>query len=150
MFKLHAHLMQYFMPRNPPKGVYGEGAAAIGVPTTTEVDPSGKAPHEAGAKLDAGKPRLGLIFKGFARALWEVGKVGTFGADKYSDNGWMEVEDGEERYFDALCRHMLKEAIEGEVDFDSQCLHKAQRCWNDLAELELMLREKEEADTNGS
>ena len=35
---------------------------------------------EKGVKLDEGKNRLGLILGGFSRALWEVGRVGTFGA----------------------------------------------------------------------
>lgn len=51
-----------------------------------ESDQTGRNPSESGAKLDAGKPRLGLVLCGFARALQEVGKVGTFGAAKYSDN----------------------------------------------------------------
>ena len=42
-----------------------------------EADPNGRHPNEAGAKLDAGKNRLGLVLCGFARALQEVGKVGT-------------------------------------------------------------------------
>ena len=42
-----------------------------------ETDPDGKRPNEAGAKLDAGKNRLGLVLCGFSRALQEVGKVGT-------------------------------------------------------------------------
>lgn len=71
-----------------------------------ETDPNGKTPNEPGAKLDAGKNRIGLVLFGFARALQEVGKVGTYGANKYTDNGWTEVPDGERRYTDALLRHL--------------------------------------------
>ena len=63
-----------------------------------ESDPTGKRPNEPGAKLDAGKNRLGLVLLGFSRALLECGKVGTYGAGKYTDNGWMAVPDGERRY----------------------------------------------------
>ena len=59
-----------------------------------EADPNGKRPNEAGAKLDAGKNRLGLVLCGFARALQEVGKVGTYGATKYTDNGWVGAAEG--------------------------------------------------------
>ena len=52
-----------------------------------ESDPTGRQPNDAGAKLDAGKNRLGLVLGGFSSALQEVGKVGTYGAKKYSDNG---------------------------------------------------------------
>ena len=42
---------------------------------------------EKGVKLDNEKPRMDLVLGGFAKALYEVGRVGTFGADKYSDDG---------------------------------------------------------------
>lgn len=109
-----------------------------------EADPLGKDPHEAGSKLDQGKPRPGLVIGGFARALEEVSKVGTFGAIKYTDNGWMEVPDGVRRYTDALLRHYLAEC-RGEVrDPDSNLTHAAHLAWNALARLDLMLREEEE------
>ena len=111
--------------------------------TTEETDPTGRKAGEAGAKLDAGKNRLGLVAFGFARALQEVGKVGTYGAKKYSPNGWMEVPDGEARYTDAMMRHLMKEAEGEEVDPESQLMHAAQTCWNSLARLELMLRNAE-------
>lgn len=105
----------------------------------TEHDPHGKSPHEPGAKLDAGKNRLGLILGGFSLALLEVGKVGTYGAQKYSDNGWMSVPSGQERYTDALFRHLLAQE---ECDPDTGLLHAAHAAWNSLAVLELMLRGK--------
>ena len=107
----------------------------------SEIDPHGKDPHEPGAKLDAGKNRLGLVLHGFARALWAVGEIGTQGARKYSDNGWMEVPNGIARYTDALYRHILKEATEGPHDPESGFLHAAHAAWNALARLELMLRD---------
>lgn len=110
----------------------------------SESDPYGKAPGEPGAKLDQGKIRVSLTLGGFSRALEEVCKVGTFGACKYSDNGWMEVPDGKNRYADAAGRHLLKSFRE-EIDKDSGCMHKAQKIWNDLAELELILREREKS-----
>lgn len=108
-----------------------------------ESDPTGRKPNDPGAKLDQGKNRLGLVMFGFARALQEVGKVGTYGAQKYSDNGWMEVPDGKRRYTDAMFRHLMKEAAGEEIDPDTQLLHAAQTAWNSLSRLELMLREKE-------
>lgn len=106
-----------------------------------EKDPTGKRAGDPGAKLDAGKNRLGLMIGGFPRALEAVGQVTTFGANKYSPGGWQHVENGVERYTDALYRHLLKEAQGENVDPDSQLLHAAQSAWNALARLELMLRE---------
>lgn len=105
-----------------------------------EADPNGKSSHEAGAKLDAGKARLGLVLLGFARALNEVGRVGTYGACKYSDDGWMQVPDGERRYTDAMLRHLLREAEGEDLDADTGLLHAAHCAWNALARLDLALR----------
>lgn len=105
-----------------------------------EKDPHGKQPSEAGAKLDAGKNRVGLVLFGFARALQEVSKVGTYGANKYTDNGWMHVPDGERRYTDAMLRHLLCEATGEEFDPDTGLHHAAHACWNALARLDLALR----------
>ena len=109
---------------------------------TTERDPNGLDPHKPGAKLDAGKPRVGLMFKGFARALLRVAEVTTFGANKYTPNGWESVEGGQERYLDAEARHFLQGFIEPR-DPQTNIEHLAHEAWNALARLELALREKD-------
>lgn len=98
--------------------------------------------HVPGAKDDKAKPRLGLVFEGFAAALTEVGKVGTFGADKYTDNGWASVPNGQARYTDAMYRHLMAQAKGEAFDEESSLLHAAHTAWNALARLELELREK--------
>jgi len=95
--------------------------------------------HEKGAKLDKGKNRLGLVIGGFARALIEVGKVGTFGANKYTDDGWKYVQNGEQRYTDALYRHLLAEANGEELDSETGLLHAAAVAWNSLARLHFII-----------
>ena len=92
-----------------------------------------------GVKHDHGKPRCGLALLGFSRALLEVARVGTFGAAKYTDNGWVQVPDGHARYTDAMLRHLLAEA-ESPVDAESGLSHAAHAAWNALARLELELR----------
>lgn len=94
---------------------------------------------EKGVKLDEGKNRLGLVFSGFSRALEEVGKVGTFGANKYTDNGWQTVENGQERYTDALLRHLFATFRGDWYDNESRLLHLSHVAWNALAILELEL-----------
>lgn len=108
-----------------------------------EYDPTGRAPGDPGAKLDAGKPRISLIINGFPRALWAIAEVATYGAQKYSDGGWQHVPNGQERYFDAGLRHMLKKAMGEDYDADSGLLHLKQEAWNAMAKLELYLREIE-------
>lgn len=108
-----------------------------------EKDPLGKDAHEAGAKLDAGKRRDGLVLLGFSRALAAVSAVGTYGANKYTDNGWMSVPNGQARYTDAMLRHLLSEASGELTDKDTGLLHAAHVVWNALARLDLMIRESE-------
>ena len=98
---------------------------------------------EKGVKLDSGKNRLGLVLGGFSHALWFVGCVGTFGANKYTDNGWQEVKNGRSRYLDALLRHLFKVFMGEETDKESGLPHLAHVCWNALAILELTVHEKQ-------
>ena len=109
----------------------------------TEHDPTGRSAHEPGAKLDGGKIRASLVLGGFSRALEHVAAVGTYGAAKYSDNGWRSVPNGQERYTDALWRHLLQEAQGLECDPESHLFHAAHAAWNALARLELMLQQLE-------
>lgn len=114
----------------------------------TEADPHGKSQHEPGAKLDAGKPRAGLVLGGFARALLAVSEVGTVGAEKYSDDGWTHVPNGQARYTDAMLRHWLMEASGESRDHGTGLLHAAHFAWNALARLDLMLREADRAEAS--
>ena len=98
---------------------------------------------EKGVKLDSGKNRLGLVLGGFSHALWLGGCVGTFGANKYTDNGWQEVKNGKNRYLDALLRHLFKVFMGEETDKESGLPHLAHACWNALAILELTVHEKQ-------
>lgn len=128
----------------------GNAGVAMGLPAATseragncvesKKDPNGLDAHDPGAKLDAEKVRLGLVLHGFCRALMAVGKVGTYGAAKYSDNGWMQVDDGQRRYTDAMYRHLMSEASGEDCDYESNLLHAAHTAWNALARLELMLK----------
>lgn len=105
-----------------------------------EADPNGLALSSPGAKADKGKNRVGLVVTGFAYALEEVSKVGTMGAEKYTDRGFLSVLDGEKRYTDAMMRHFLQEETIGPIDSESGLLHMAHVAWNALARLELHLR----------
>lgn len=112
-----------------------------------EKDPYGTDAHSPGAKLDAGKVRPELIIRGFANALLAVAAVGTFGANKYSDDGWQSVPNARQRYTDAMYRHLLKEHIGEIVDPDSELWHDAHTAWNALARLELRLQEQAKDET---
>ena len=61
---------------------------------------------DKGVKLDSGKTEFSLLLQGCANAIEKVAEVLTFGAKKYTRNGWQTVDDAERRYTDALYRHM--------------------------------------------
>jgi len=109
-----------------------------------ESDPTGRNPHEPGAKLDVGKSP---VFRGlvdyFPRAIEAVAEVSAFGASKYAWKGWETVPDGIARYSDAMVRHLTKEAKGEVLDADSGLSHAAHCAWNALARLELKLREND-------
>jgi len=104
---------------------------------------------ESGVKHDGGKHRPWLVVGGFPRALAEVSRVATFGADKYTDGGWQAVPNGRVRYTDAMIRHILEEARGIEQDPESLLLHAAHTAWNALARLELELRAIENEEGMG-
>lgn len=92
---------------------------------------------KAGIKYDGAKPRLDLVLGGFPEALLGVGAVGTFGADKYCDDGWLEVDNGIERYSSAMLRHYLAIKRGELIDPDSGLPHSHHVAWNALAVAEL-------------
>ena len=100
-----------------------------------------------GKKYDEGKNRMGLVLQGFANALWEVGRVGTFGCSKYGEGNWQYLENGIDRYKDALFRHLFQWMQGEEIDKESGIKHLSHALWNLSAVLEFTLRqEKMEGD----
>ena len=70
---------------------------------------------EKGKKYDSDKPHLYLLPP---KTLYEVGKVLTFGAEKYDPHNWRKVDDLQNRYSSAAMRHILAH-IDGE-DLDEE------------------------------
>lgn len=97
---------------------------------------------KVGIKHDCGKIRPALVLGGFSKALTAVSAVGTFGASKYTENGWKLVPDARQRYSDALLRHLLKGESEL-YDSESGLLHYAHAAWNALAVLHFIIKEEE-------
>jgi hypothetical protein len=109
-----------------------------------ETDPNGIGQHEPGAKLDEGKLMAALLLQ-FPHALEAIAQIATYGARKYSRGGWLQVDDGINRYADAEWRHKLKRAQGEECDPESGMPHRWHEAWNVLAQLELVLKPEEDS-----
>lgn len=100
------------------------------------------------------------FFARFPRAILAVTEVSQYGTIKHKvpldDMSFKTIPGAEYNMLEAECRHILKEAIEGPIDRDtgyvdqkSDILHKAEKAWNAMADLEVALyqaemRQKEE------
>ncbi len=90
-------------------------------------------------KYDAGKSP---VFKGaiayFPNAIKGVASISSFGATKYAWDGWRHVDDGINRYTDAMVRHLVAEAAGEVLDPESGLPHAWHCAWNALARAELL------------
>lgn len=69
-----------------------------------------------GAKLDTGKPQMWLVPLESIRA---IATLMTKALDKYPDkDNWKKIENGEERYLNALLRHLCE--IQEGIDIDEE------------------------------
>ena len=75
-----------------------------------------------GMKFDGGKPKWSLLMHGLHHSLAGVVAVLSFGAIKYAEDSWQEVDDGYNRYKNALYRHLaaIEELGPLSVDIDMQ------------------------------
>lgn len=92
---------------------------------------------QEGTKFDDGEPRIGEMIKDFKEPLLEVCKVWEFGTRKYAKSNWKKVENGEDRYTNAMMRHFLEEDDEG-VDPETQIGPYAHLAWNALARIKFL------------
>lgn len=96
--------------------------------------------QEPDLKFDSGKPRWSLLMRGFAQSLAALVRVLTFGANKYAAHSWRTVPNGEERYRDALYRHLAAIEAGEKCDPESGESHYAHAAFNILALHELELQ----------
>lgn len=96
------------------------------------------------------KPQIvrGVLWR-FPRAIKELAKVSAYGAEKHQvpmgDVSFRDLPDAGVLYAEAEARHLIDEAIGGPVNHeDGALLHKAQKAWNALADLEVYLYERED------
>ena len=75
-----------------------------------------------GRKYDGGKPQLYLLPP---KSINEVGKVLTFGAEKYDPHNWRKVDDLQNRYSSAALRHIFAHIDGEDEDEETRLSHLA-------------------------
>lgn len=109
------------------------------------------ASDEKGRKFDSEKPKLYLLPP---KSILEIGKVLTYGAEKYDAENWRKVDDLQNRYTSAALRHIFAHIEGEELDEETGYSHLAHAMCCLLFKLEdelLAKSEKErvrEADTS--
>lgn len=103
----------------------------VKLPYVQRLDENGR----VGVKHDTSKAQWGLLPW---EAISNLVGVLTFGAQKYSPNGWRSVPGGRERYLAALLRHLAAHQLGEKTDPESGLRHidHALACLVFLSELE--------------
>jgi hypothetical protein len=73
-----------------------------------------------GYKADLGKVRWDLIPM---KCMQSLAEVLTFGAHKYADNNWKKIENGMDRYYAALLRHLAEWRLGNKTDAETGLPH---------------------------
>jgi hypothetical protein len=109
-------------------------------------------PLTAATMAKATKPAvaLGCVAR-FPRAMIEIAKVSAFGSKKHNvpmgSMSYLNTTGAANAFREAELRHVVAEIIEGPINHDDDdLLHKAQKAWNALADLEVFLVNTEKVD----
>jgi hypothetical protein len=84
------------------------------------MDKIGFSNKQGGVKYDGEKTRVDLIPP---EIIIELGKCLTYGANKYGENNWQELERFEDRYYGAAIRHLLAWRSGESHDKESELSH---------------------------
>ena len=94
---------------------------------------------EEGLKYDSGKLRWSLLPM---EPIEQIVQIPEFGAKKYTDNSWQQLENGKQRYYDALQRHLYAHYTKKEKnDPESNLPHLSHALTNCMFLLYLELRD---------
>ena len=93
-----------------------------------------------GIKHDSKKPKMNLLPP---KAIVEVAKVLTFGAQKYGAENWKELEDLQNRYTAGALRHIFAHMDGEKVDPETGLSHMAHALCCLLFKLEIELEDGE-------
>ena len=89
-----------------------------------------------GIKYDSAKPRMNLLPP---KAIIEVSKVLTFGAEKYDAENWRKLDDLQNRYTAGALRHIFAHMDGEQLDPETKLSHLAHALCCLLFKLEIEL-----------
>ena len=92
-----------------------------------------------GVKLDENKQRMADMLLCFQEVLPELCKIYEFGTNKYGEGNWKKVENGENRFKNAMMRHFLSNR---RYDQETGFLETAHVAYNALMILWFELQER--------
>ena len=92
-----------------------------------------------GIKYDSAKPKMNLLPP---KAILEVAKVLTFGAEKYDAENWRKLDDLQNRYTAGALRHIFAHMDGEELDSETNLSHLAHAMCCLLFKLEIELEER--------
>ena len=92
-----------------------------------------------GIKYDSAKPKMNLLPP---KAVMEVAKVLTFGAEKYDAENWRKLEDLQNRYTAGALRHIFAHMDGEKLDPETNLSHLAHALCCLLFKLEIELEER--------
>lgn len=95
----------------------------------------------SGIKYDTDKPLLADMLLDFKEPLMELCKVWEFGKNKYGKSNWKQLDNGRERYTNALVRHLMVE-VDKLTDDETEIYHAAHIAFNALARLYFIMKEE--------
>ena len=92
-----------------------------------------------GIKYDSAKPKMNLLPP---KAIVEISKVLTFGAEKYDAENWRKLDDLQNRYTAGALRHIFAHMDGEELDPETNLSHLAHAMCCLLFKLEIELEER--------
>lgn len=76
--------------------------------------------NKEGIKYDKNKPKYANFLLDFKDVFQELYKVYEFGTNKYGRENWKQLENGDERFTNAMLRHFLLDGIDEETGVSHQ------------------------------
>ena len=99
-----------------------------------------KEKEEEGIKYDTEKPKMNLLPP---KAVIEVAKVLTFGAEKYDAENWRKLDNLQSRYTAGALRHIFAHMDGEQLDPETELSHLAHALCCLLFKLEIELEDAE-------